>query len=264
MGIYIQSCTWDEVPHLSEEVKKDLWESTPPYLRNARAKGIPVLGSGLIYPIAEEEIKVSATLIRITKDWPRGFAMDVSFNKTAVSWFARDPASKVIYLHDCHYQGREEPAIHAEAIKARGAWIPGVIDPRADNRSAEDSKKLFQMYTQQYGLDLVRAEAAVTTGISEVWQMLQGGMLKVSDAACMAPFWKEIRIYRTKTDKDGNISVVKQDDHLMDNLRYFVMSGIRRMRTEAEGSEPQSSLIELLLGASRGRGRSGSLGWMSG
>ena len=251
----------DQVPHLSEEAKRDLWAETPPYLRDARIKGIPVFGAGLIYPIPDDDIKVAASSIQLADNWPRCFAMDVSFNKTAVAWFAKNPISQVVYLYDCHYQGREEPALHAEAIKARGAWIPGVIDPRADNRSADDSKHLFKMYTEHYKLNLFKAEASVTSGITEVWQMLVSGMLKISDAPAMAPFWKEFRMYRTKQNKDGDISVVKQDDHLCDCLRYFVVSGIQRMRTANGASNARSRYLEVFLGPSTSRR---GLSWMGG
>ncbi len=262
MSVWIGICSSDEVPHLDKDAIADLIARTPPYLRDARFKGIPVMGTGLIYPIPEEDIKVAASSIHMEANWPCGFAMDVSFNKTAVGFFTKNPVSQVIYLYDCHYQGREEPAIHAEAIKSRGA-MPGVIAPRADNRSADDSKELFKMYTQHYGLDLIRAEASVTTGISEVWQMLQSGMLKVSDAASLEPFWKEFRMYRTKTDKDGNVEVVKKDDHAMDFLRYFVVSGISRMRPRGEiGKVGQSMFVAMLLGADRGRSKGQGLGWM--
>jgi len=42
---------WDDVPHLSEQQKKLMLAETPPYLRDARSKGIPSLGAGAIYPV---------------------------------------------------------------------------------------------------------------------------------------------------------------------------------------------------------------------
>ena len=56
MSKLVVSATWDDVPHLSPEQKTELWGSIPPYQRDARSKGIPQLGSGAIYPVAESEI----------------------------------------------------------------------------------------------------------------------------------------------------------------------------------------------------------------
>jgi hypothetical protein len=52
-------CTWDEVPHLSQEAKDGLWRSIPPFQRDARSKGVPSLGAGAIYPVPEADITVS-------------------------------------------------------------------------------------------------------------------------------------------------------------------------------------------------------------
>ena len=255
--------TWFEpnsAPHLTQEVKDQLASGIPPYLRDARTKGIPGLGAGLIYPVPEEDIRVPDRPIPDT--WPRGFGMDVGWNRTAVAWFAKNPETGVLYLYDCHYQGGELPAVHAEAIRARGSWIPGVIDPRADGRSQIDGQQLLSLYTQPivqggYGLDLVKADNSVTTGIVEVWKLLVGGMLKVF--ASIQPFWDEIRIYRRQMDANETGKIVKKADHVLDSCRYFVMSGIERMRTFVQPNE--TSFHDLLLGHRRIRsGRT----WMGG
>jgi hypothetical protein len=46
-----------------------------------------------------------------------------------VVWGAEDPGSKNLELYDEHYQGQGEPASHAAAVRARGDWMTGVIDP---------------------------------------------------------------------------------------------------------------------------------------
>ena len=57
-GKYVCTATWDDAPHLSEEVKKELWDAIPPFQRDARSKGVPQLGSGAIYPVPESEFTV--------------------------------------------------------------------------------------------------------------------------------------------------------------------------------------------------------------
>ena len=263
MSVKIITGTWeDSAPHLTQEVKDSLYAGLPPYLRDARTKGIPVLGSGLIYPIPEDEIKVPDFPIKDI--FPRGFAMDVGWNRTAVGWFAQNPETKIIYCHDYHYQGGELPAVHAEAIKARGPWIPGVIDPRSDGRSQIDGKQLFSLYTKPvseggYGLNLTKADNSVTTGIVEVWKLFVGGMLKVF--ASVQPFWDEIRIYRREANENEAGRIVKKHDHFMDLVRYFVMSGIELMKTREQPNH--SSFYDMLLGGNNSR-RHSSTSWMNG
>ena len=82
------SCTWDDVPHLSREVKEELFASIPPHQRDARAKGVPALGSGSIYPVPESDVVVAD--FAIPAHWPRAYGMDVGWNRTAIVWAALD------------------------------------------------------------------------------------------------------------------------------------------------------------------------------
>ena len=129
-----------------------------------------------------------------------------------------------------------------------------MIDPRADARSPIDGKQLLKMY-REYGLHIEQADNAVATGIRRVWEMLTKGLLKICEN--IAPFWKEFRIYHA--DAEGR--PVKEHDHMMDLVRYFVMSGIERMKTEAGCTRMVESHEEALLGR---RGWSRRTSWMAG
>jgi phage terminase large subunit-like protein len=50
--------TIDDVEHYSNDEKKKIIASYPPHEAEARIKGIPVLGSGRIFPVAEETIAI--------------------------------------------------------------------------------------------------------------------------------------------------------------------------------------------------------------
>ena len=110
------------------------------------------------------------------------------------------------------------PSIHADAIKARGEWIRGVIDPAAGNRSQRDGERLIADYTT-LGLSLKPADNSVEAGLYRTWQLLATGRLKVFST--LVNFKVEYGLYR----RDENGKVVKEYDHLMDAMRYLVMSG---------------------------------------
>lgn len=223
---------WDDVPHLSEEAKKELLASIPPFQRDARSKGIPQLGSGAIYPVQESEILVDDFLI--PEHWPRAYGMDVGWNRTSAGFWAWDRQSDVIYRYSEHYQGQAEPSIHAAAIKARGAWIPGVIDPAARGRSQDDGRRLIELYGKHgLGLDLDVADNSVEAGIYNVWMRLSTGRLKVFKSC--RHWTEEFRLYR----RDEKGRVVKTNDHAMDETRYFVMSGLQRAKVKPAEKIPQ-------------------------
>ena len=219
---YVQA-GWDDVPHIHEDEKKALIATTPPYQIEARTKGIPALGAGAIYPIAESDITVPTSIVPAS--WPRAFGMDVGWSRTAVLWGAKDPATGKVVIYDEYYQGMGEPPTHAMGIKARGAWIPGVIDPASNGRSQVDGSQLLQLY-RKLGLQLTPAENSVEAGIQAVWTMLVSGQLKVQ-AHCFN-FFREFRQYHR--DDKGKGKIVKKHDHAVDSLRYLIISGLQVMK----------------------------------
>lgn len=209
--------TWSDVPHLDEAAKASLIEAYPIHERDARSKGVPALGSGAIYPVPEGDIIVRPFEIPA---WYRlVYGLDVGWNRTACLWGAVNPETDTLFLFHEYYRGQAEPAVHAQAISAPGKWIPGVIDPASRGRSQIDGQQLLVTY-QQLGLTLSPANNAVESGLYDVWTRLSSGRLKVFDT--LANWLTEFRIYR----RDEKGKVVKENDHLMDAMRYLVMSGI--------------------------------------
>ena len=189
----------------------------PPHQRDARSKGVPTLGSGAIYPVPEDDIVVDP--FRVPVFWPRAYGFDVGWNRTAAIWGAHDRDNDIVYLYAEHYRGQAEPSIHADAIKAKGEWVPGVIDPASRGRAQRDGEQLLQNYLE-IGLRLSLAENGVEAGIFDVWQRLSTGRLKVFRT--LQNWLGEYRLYR----RDDKGAVVKTNDHLMDATRYLIVSGI--------------------------------------
>ena len=214
---FVLTLGFDDAPHLSPESKAKLLASFPPHERDARSKGTPQLGSGAIYPVPESDFVVDDTAI--PDHWPRAYALDVGWNRTAALWGARNRETDTLYLYSEHYRGQAEPPIHSAAVKARGDWIPGVFDPAANGRAQDDGQTLLQQYVD-LGLNLTQADNAVEAGIYEVWTRLSSGRLKVCRS--LSNWLQEFRLYR----RDDKGKIVKQNDHLMDATRYLVMSGL--------------------------------------
>lgn len=230
--MYVQA-GWDDVPHLDEKMKRQILATTPPWQIGARTKGEPSLGSGAIYPIPEEDIKVPAR--RWPDTWPRSYALDVGWNRTAAMFFTQDISTGIYYGYDEHYLSQGEPASHARGIRARGEWLTGVIDPAARGRNQKDGSRLVDEY-RSLGLTLEYAANAVETGLLTVWDLLISGRLKI--AANCENWFREFRKYHR--DDKGNI--VKVSDHLMDDTRYWAVSGRDHMkvrpRTKLERERP--------------------------
>lgn len=240
---YMVQASWDDVPHLDEKTKREMMASYPPYMRDARTKGIPSMGAGAIYPIAWED--VSCDPFPIPDFWPRGYGMDVGWkHPTAAIWLAKNPADLTIYAYSEYRQSERKPLEHAQAIKARGTWMKGAIDPSSQNSTIADGQKLIRQY-RTLGLKLVTANNEVHSALDHIWTMLATGRLVFFNTLRMTE--NEYRNYRRVEKKDENgatrSKIVKAHDDLMDALRYGVMtfdaiSGVRPAEQRQGASSP--------------------------
>lgn len=208
--------SWDDVPHLTEEDRKELLSSMLPHERDARTRGYPMLGAGAVYPVPESDISIPD--FEVPHHWPKGYGLDVGWNVTAAPFFAYDKQNDILYVTGCYRGTEAPPEVHAGAIKRRGEWLPGCIDPAARQRNQKDGSRLIKVY-RDCGLNLSTAPNAVDAGIREVWQRLSQGRLLVFES-CTAWF-QEFRSYH----RDENGEIVKENDHLMDGTRYGVLKG---------------------------------------
>lgn len=241
---FVVQAGWDDAPHLSTEEKRSLLSKLPAYQRDARSKGIPQLGSGAIYPVPETDIMIDP--FEPPKHWPRGFGLDVGWNRTAVIWGAKDRESDTLYLYSQLYLGHSEASEVVGAMRSRGKWIPGAIDPAARGRSQTDGKQLIQMY-KELGLDVQAAKNGVESGIDRLLTRMSTGRLKVFKN--LVNWWAEFRMYR----RDEKGRVVKENDHLMDATRYLE-------QTDRFATEPQKKAEERLYVTSNPHDRGG---WMA-
>lgn len=205
------TCGWDDIPHLTDKEKAELLASTPGYLRNARKYGTPVAGKGKVYTVDEDDFVINP--IPMPNHFRRVYGFDGGWYNTAAGWLAWDKDNDIAYLYSEYKRGEVAIPMHAAAIKARGIWIPGVGDAAAVNQG--DGKKILDEYRKQ-GVRMRLADKAVDAGIQDVLERLATGRLKVF-STCQK-FLEEYRRY--SYDDQGRIR--KQDDHLMDAVRYGV------------------------------------------
>ena len=228
---------WKDVPHLTPDIIAQMSKKFLPYELKARSEGIPSAGEGAIYPMDVEDLLVDD--FAIPDYWPRAFGLDVG--KTAVVWGAKNPDTDTLYLYREYFSEIYDVLIHAAAIKGpqdKDAWIQGVVDPASLGSSQIDGRNLFNIYTQDHKITLHTAENSVESGIYEVWTLMTTGRLKVFRS--LKRWQNEFgRYHRKKTETAlGEASkIVKKADHLMDAMRYLVVSGGRIMKTKPAGRE---------------------------
>lgn len=213
---YLVVQTVYDVPHISQKKIDEMETNYHPHVRDARLRGIPSLGSGAIYPIPKPEWIIPDH--QIPPHWKRFFGMDVGWNWTAVVWFAINPDNGVRVAYDAYLMAQTEPIGHAEAIRSRGMWIPGVIDSAANGRGQDGGESLINQY-RNLGLEVSNANKSVEAGIYAVWSGMKSGTIKVFSS--LSTLINNIENYQ----RDEKGKIVKRNDHDVDAFRYGIMSG---------------------------------------
>lgn len=219
------TATHDDAPHLSEETKKHLYSAYDPSERLARTTGTPALGSGLIYPILEQ--KLVCDPFDIPPYWPRCFGMDFGWHNTAAIFGAHDQDNDVLYLYAEYKAGHMTPQHHAAHIMKLGAdWMIGAYDYAGENAGQAYGENVVELYQKEGIRNWVRAEKKVSEGIYKVLQRMETGKLQIFNT--LRKTIAELRMYI----RDDNGKIKKGDDHLLDSLRYLVMSSLPLARVK--------------------------------
>ena len=236
-GQALIQATWDDAPHMTDTVRKQILQALPPHERKMREKGIPVLGSGLVFPLPEEDLLCDP--IDIPDHWPRLCGIDFGWDHpTAVTWIALDRDSDVVYVYDSYSLRQETVPVHSSAINARGKWIP-VIWPM-DGRQADkgSGKNLTEQYRKEsvimlrehfsnppsQGMKEGTGGNSVEAGIQQMLTRFQTKRLKIFKN--QGKLLEELRMYHRK---DGKIVPIHDD--VISALRYCVMS-LRKARVK--------------------------------
>ena len=214
--------TIQDVEHYTQEEKDQIINSYPEHEREARSKGIPILGSGRVYPVAESQI--SCVPFAIPRHWPRIKGLDIGHydHPSACAFCAYDPDSDTFYVYNGWKQSKKDVTEESILINKLHDWVP-VAWPHDGLRHDKNTKKeLAEMYAEN-GVNMLDERAtfeggsnSVEMGLMEILDRMRTGRFKVF--AQLEMFWEEFRLYHRK---DGKI--VKERDDFLDAVRYAIM-----------------------------------------
>lgn len=219
--------TIDDALHFTEEMKRKTIEGYASYEREARVKGIPLLGSGRIFECPEENI-VEDTLSYIPEHWVKLWGIDFGighpFGAALILW---DRDADVIHVHHAFRyhadsEAKELPILHAAQMKPIGIEVP-VAWPQDGHARDKGSGEALAAQYKTAGLKMLHEHAkwpdgsnSTEVGVKEIQDREATGRLKY--AKHLHDLLEERRYYHRK---DGQI--VKERDDILSALRVAIM-----------------------------------------
>lgn len=213
--------TIEDAEHYSPEEREAIIASYPAHEREARAKGIPVLGSGRIFPVSQESIE--CTPFDIPDHWAFIGGLDFGWeHPTAGVEIAHDRDADCVYVTKAYKAKEATPVIHAAALKPWGSELQFAWPQDGYQHDKGSGKELRRQYEDQ-GLNMLPEHATfedggngVEAGLMDMLDRMQTGRLKVFSH--LIEWFSEFLLYHRKDGK-----VVKEFDDLMSATRYAIM-----------------------------------------
>ena len=244
----VVTMTIDDVDHYTADEKASIVASYPEHEREARAKGVPTMGSGRIFPISESSISVEA--FAIPNHWPLIGGFDFGWDHpSAAAKLAWDRDSDAIYVVAAYKKREATPVIHAAAVKHWGA-IPWSWPHDGLQHDKGSGEELAAQY-RDHGLDMLPDKAthapsqgenegtggnSVEAGIMDMLDRMHTGRWKVFSH--LEEWFEEFRLYHRK---DGKI--VKEFDDVISASRYaYMMKRFARVTT-TQNRKPDMSRV---------------------
>ena len=242
-GIWWIGATWEDAPHLDKDVQKRYSMTYQDYEVDARTKGVPMLGSGGVYPVPDEQIRCTA--FAIPSHFRRICGVDFGIDHPAAGcWLAYDADHDIMYVTDCYKQRGETASYHSQIIKSRGQWIPcawphdGMIRDKGGGVALKDQYIACGVnmlgdsarYDDVKGGGQAREPATI-----EILDRMKTGRFKVFEH--LTEWFQEKRLLHRK---DGQI--VARDDDIESAMRYaYIMRRYAVSDTEIEESRYRKS-----------------------
>ncbi len=231
----------DDNPFLDEKTKARALKGLSSEERKARKSGRFVSFAGMVYPEFGPRHVIPERAIG--EAVPQGAKAYIGIDPgmrimAAVLFTYLTPEDTLVMFDELALQGhnveqvcdairlvnlKHSRLVGEQKIPLTPQWY--VIDPAARNVNHQTGRSDQQEYTT-HGIVTIAGQNSVTAGINRVKERLENGRLLVT-ANCVETI-REFRRYRwkapTRGENDPKEQPVKTDDHLLDALRYVVMS----------------------------------------
>lgn len=217
--------TMEDNPSLAPEIKERYENMYSGVFYRRYVLGLWVRAEGLVYPMFSREKHVVHADTTYHPSHRYYVSVDYgTVNPFAAGLYDYSPAEeKATMIRELYYQGGSENRVDNEAYYKMLRELIGeypieyiIIDP-----SASSMIETIQKYGDYI---VVKANNDVINGIQDVTKFLNAGCLSF-DKSCKSTF-EEFESY-SWNEKSPEDAVIKENDHSMDQIRYFCRTALR-------------------------------------
>lgn len=227
-GTVVTRMTIDDADHYTKEERDRIVATYPEHEREARAKGIPIMGSGLTFPVAESTITVAP--FEIPPHWARINGVDFGWgHPSGFACLAHDRDTDTVYVYDA-WKLKETPVMtQAGMVLGKGYQNMPWAWPHDGLQHDKGSGEILMEQYRKFGMSMLSERAqfeprpdgkpggnSLEAGVSMMLERFQTRRLRVFSH--LEDWFSEFRLYHRK---DGII--VKEDDDILSATRYALM-----------------------------------------
>ena len=201
---------------------------------------------GLVYPEFSQKAIIEPFYVQT--HYSRIGAIDPAISGTTgvLKAFVDEKGRLVIYEE--YYEQNVRVSEVAKIIRENSVrWF---IDPSSAEKNIVKEGKLYSLYNEYSENDIrpIPAENDVEAGINRVAEYFKSGKIKVF-SSCKNLIW-ELERYHWSEERETRTGMVKpkpykKDDHLVDSLRYLVMSRMSKTEFDDRPLNPNSAWGQL-------------------
>ena len=211
----------EDALHIPKAEREQIIASFPEHEREARINGVPILGTGRVFPINAAEIRCPAFEVPAT--WPviggMDFGWDHPFAAVKLAW---DRDGDCVYVTHIYGMRQQTPIIHAAALRSWGDELMWAWPHDGLSTEKGSGKQLMSLYLAQ-GLRLLAPHATnpqggnrVEPGVLEMLDRMKTSRLKVFEH--LHEWFREFDVYHRQ-----NGMIVKKNDDLLSATRIALM-----------------------------------------
>ena len=224
--------SWEDNPYLNKNEIERLTNSLSNDEIESRKYGrFAAFDKGLIY----SEFDINTHIIEpfeIPLDWQDNISIDPGLsNPLSCHWYARDYDGNVYVIAE-HFEDNKTIEYHAKKIKEisknlnwkklSNGMYETLIDSAANQKTLSSIKSVTDLFYEHGIITNPKVNKDVLSGISKVKTYLKNinGQTKLYIFKNCTNLIREFKTYRW----NGDGSPIKNDDHALDELRYYIMS----------------------------------------